>query len=60
MDARRPKGPYVLWTDHGEGWGFNDFETLKEALESDHGYSTNYVITRLVDYDVIDKVAGQS
>jgi hypothetical protein len=48
----KPKGPYTLWTDGGcEGWGFEDFETVKGALEAEKRWM-RWVITRMVHYDV--------
>lgn len=56
VEREEPKGPYIVWHDNGgDGWSFDNFATLKEAVASNHGYSYRYVVTRVVDYEVIDK-----
>lgn len=46
-----PKGPYTLWQNFGyEGWSFQDFDTLHEAVKADKHVSA-WVITKPVDWD---------
>ena len=55
--ARRDNtsGPVIKWLDYGvEGWKPCSYDTIKEALE-DHNYGNNFLITRLVDWDTIEK-----
>lgn len=48
-------GPYILWLDYGcEGWKPESFPTLKQALSANR-YSSNFVVTKLLDFDVVEK-----
>jgi len=48
-------GPIIRWTDYGcEGWKPDSFDTVKEALERAR-YGNSILITRLVQYEVIEK-----
>lgn len=58
MSDDRPEGPVVLWHWSGEGWSHDSFADVRAALQSAHGYTDRYVITRLVDFDVIEKPAS--
>lgn len=60
MSMGRPdtKGPVILWISYGsEGWQPNSFDTVKEALEAER-YTTQFVITRVVDYEVKENLKG--
>ncbi len=53
--SSKPDGPIVLWVNYGyEGWQPKSFASIREALEEDKGYC-EWVITRLVMYEVIEK-----
>ena len=57
----RPKGPYTRWTDGGyEGWSFRDFKTLEEAVHYQGYSSEGFVITRLVEYEIVVKPVPES
>lgn len=48
-------GPYIVWANYGyEGWQPKSFKTLKEALLSER-YGYEIVVTKLVEYEVIEK-----
>ena len=48
----KPKKEYILWVNYGtEGWGWQDFDTLKEALESEK-FGHDWTITKRVDYEI--------
>lgn len=55
-DDDRVKGPYIRWLNYGsEGWQPDSFATLTEAVEA-FGYSRDLVITKLVLYDVVERI----
>jgi len=46
-------GPYIVWENHGyDGWHPKSFKTLKEALVSGERYSSQWVLTKSVSFDV--------
>lgn len=48
-------GPVVVWENHGcEGWHPKSYPDLKEAL-SDVRYHTEFVVTKRVEFDVVEK-----
>jgi hypothetical protein len=48
----RPQGPFTVWQDGGyDGWSFEDYPTLKDALEA-HKYNVTWVIQKSVAYEV--------
>lgn len=49
-------GPYIAWEDLGcEGWHPRSFDTLRAAVEH-KGYSSAYAVTRVVEYDIIERM----
>jgi hypothetical protein len=50
--TRMPKGPYVVWEDHGyEGWMPKSYETLKEAVSGER-YTNEWIVTKVVPFEV--------
>ena len=50
-------GPVVLWENYGcEGWKPKSYGTIKEAL-MDTRYNSEFVVTRIVDFDVKEVAA---
>lgn len=50
-----PRKPYTAWVDYGyEGWKRTDYETLEAALKHNN-YGSEMVVTKLVQYDVVEK-----
>lgn len=48
-------GPIVVWENYGyEGWHPKSFATVKEALLGER-YNSEFVITKRMEFDVIDK-----
>jgi hypothetical protein len=48
------EGPIIVWVNYGyEGWQPKSYHTLKEALLGER-YSTEFVVTRLVTYEVTE------
>lgn len=49
----KPKGPFTVWKYHSyEGWSWEDYQTLKEAVEAEK-YGSPWVVTRgPIDYTV--------
>jgi hypothetical protein len=48
----KPQGPFTVWQGGGyEGWRFEDYPTLKEALEAQK-FNTTWVIQKPVVYEV--------
>lgn len=59
INQDKPEGPYILWTYHrDDGWSFENFATLKEAIEHDT-YGSAHVITRApVDWSPVEENSG--
>lgn len=50
----KPTKQYQLWTlSDGNSYTFEEFDTLEEALNADR-YTSHFIITKKVDYEVID------
>lgn len=51
---QKPKGPYTVWVNYGyDGWSFQDYEALKDAVEAEK-HATDWVITRgPLDYTIV-------
>lgn len=49
-------GPVIVWENYGvEGWRPQSFKTIKEALLQSPRYQTDFVITRKIDFEVLEK-----
>lgn len=49
------EGPYIVWEDLGyEGYHPRSFKTLQAAVSSDH-FGDSTVITKLVQFDVVER-----
>jgi hypothetical protein len=48
-----PQGPYTLWVNHGDGWSFEDFRTLKEAMMATR-YTSMWTVQKPVAWSAVD------
>jgi hypothetical protein len=47
--------PYIVWRNYGyDGWKPVQFKTLEEAVR-DKGYGEEFIITKIVEYEVKEK-----
>jgi hypothetical protein len=59
VEDHRTKGPFIRWLDYGvEGWSPDSFPTLRAAIDAD-SYGRPIIITRRVEYDVIEWKPGE-
>jgi len=52
-----PKGPFTRWWQSDGGWLFEDFATLKEAIEHQPYTSGPVVVTKPVVWEATEKAA---
>jgi len=56
-DENTIKGPFIVWENYGyEGWQPKSYPTLKAALSAQR-YNSEFVVTKAVDFDVIENDA---
>lgn len=54
-------GPYITWHDYGcEGWQPRNHVSLDEALRSIEGYPQSRIITKVVQFKVIDMAENRA
>lgn len=52
-----PTEPIIIWVNYGvEGWKPKSYPSLRQALV-DTRYSSDFVVTRLVQFDVVEVCA---
>src|ERR1019366_9341048 len=53
----KPEGPYTLWWQTDGFWTFQDFQTLKEAVEgvNDPAFGSSWVIHKPVRYRLVEE-----
>lgn len=48
-------GPYIVWVNNGlEGWAPRSYDTLREAINDDSGFGGEKVITKRVEYQIVE------
>lgn len=52
---RKPNGPFTVWTSYGiEGWQFEDFNTIEDAIRA-HKMMSEWVVMAPVDWQIVIK-----